>query len=459
MKDLLIGKGQILIEIVITVTLVSVFLIIAYYAFNSNQLLSLKAVNYLQAISLANNEIEKLRDFSRTNFSQIVNTTTTNGNFLIERIVSDIDASTKKVNLKVSWNFGQPQSLILTSYFVDWKNIAADDGSGGANGGGGTGLSGNWANPRILASVDFGLGVQGTDVNVKNNTVFVSAVSSNNAKPDLFIVDVSDPSNPSIKSSINTGPGVNSLAVKGNYAYLANNNNQNQLQIIDISNELAPSLIKQITLPNNNATPLSIFAFKNYVIISTGMSTAGKEVFIYDVNNPLSPSLVSSINIDKNVNDIFVYNNRLYLSAVDSFYIYDISNIASPVLLSNFMMLARTSDFSMSLFPVSNDLLLVGGALRLFFIDTSNLDSIRVISSIAVSNNKISDIYARENLAFLATSNANREFQIVNYGNINSPSLYAYLNFPQEATGIDYRNNLIFVSVRSNDALRIITSQ
>ena len=36
---------------------------------------------------------------------------------------------------------------------------------------------------------------------------------------------------------------------------------------------------------------------------------------------------------------------------------------------------------------------------------------------------------------------------------------YASLNYPQIGSGIDFDNNLVFMTARSNDALRIITSQ
>ena len=68
-------------------------------------------------------------------------------------------------------------------------------------------------------------------------------------------------------------------------------------------------------------------------------------------------------------------------------------------------------------------------------------------------------VVARDDLAFIASSNSNREFQVINISDPNNPSLWSYFNFPQVATGIDYEDNLVYVSVRSNDALRIITSQ
>jgi hypothetical protein len=454
------GKGQSLFEILVALVLVSIFLVTAYYVLNANQILSLQSSFFERALNLANNEIEKLKDLSKTNFSSITNSTSSYENFLIERNVTDLDSYTKKVEIKVSWEKPKAKSVSLISYLVDWKNIPIDDGSGGAGGGGGGGLSGDWRFPTTLSSIDLGPGNAGTDINVKFSTVFISSVAADEKKPDLFLIDVTNPRNPFIKSSLNTGKGINSLSVKQNYAYLAHNSNSQQLQIVNISNESSPYLVSSTTLPNNNTIPLSIFAFTlpsgqgNYLAITTQRSS-GNEVFIYDVSNPNSPILLSSLNFDADINDVFVLKDRLYLSS-NKIYIYNISNPSSPSLLSNLTL--PGNDIGYSLFPLSYNLLLVGGSRKLYFIDTSNLNNLNIISTYDAGG-KINDIYARENLAFLATSNPNTEFQIVDYSNINSPYLYSSYNFPQEATGIDYRNNLVFVSVRSNDALRIITSR
>ncbi len=456
MKVISIGKGQILVEILLVIFMFSLALLIVYQIVRSNIYLSENYFYYKKALDLGNNEFERLRDLAKTDFFQITNTTTQKDIFSIRRDVIDLDQYTKKVTLNISWNLNKPSSLSLTAYLVDYKHIPVDNGLGGANGGGGSGLAGDWSHPTTLSSIDLGPGNAGTDVNVKFNTVYISSVASDYKKPDLFIIDVTNPSSPSIKSSINTGKGANSLSINGNYVFLANNDTSNQLQIVDISNEFSPRLISSTTLPSNSSIPLSIFAFKNYVVITTANSSSGNEVFIYDVSQPQNPQYISSLNFDTDINDSFVLRDRLYLAG-DKIYIYNIATPTAPSLLLSGLPLPNNEKIY-SIFPVSYNLLLAGGNSKLYFIDTSDLNHPIIISSYNAYG-QINDIYARENLAFLATSNSNNEFQIVNYSSLNNPILYSSYNFPQNATGIDYRNNLIFVSVRSNDALRIITSQ
>ncbi len=455
MKVGLIGKnqGQSILEILLISFIVVTFLTLIYFVLNANLSLSQESYRYIKALNLANSELEKLQDLSKTNFNQIVSSSSTIDDFLIIRNITDIDAYTKKVEIKVQWLTNKEKNINLISYLTDWKNVPIDDGSGGATGGGGSGLSGDWKNPRTLSSIDLGPGNAGTDINVKFSTVFISSIASDEKKPDLFIIDVSNPQLPFIKSSINTGKGVISLSVKNNYAYLAHYADSQQLQVVDISNESNPILISSTTLPSNSK-PLSIFAFKNYVAIGTQYNSSKPEVFIYDISNPGSPTLIKTLDVNINVNDIFVLQNRLYLGG-EKFFIYDISDILNPNKIFEFLIANKTI---FSLFPISYNYVLLGTQDILYFLNTSNLSNSQIVGQYNAGG-KINDIYARENLAFLSTSNPNLEFQIVDYSNILNPQFYSGYNFPQEATGIDYRNNLIFVSVRSNDALRIITSR
>ena len=91
-------------------------------------------------------------------------------------------------------------------------------------------------------------------------------------------------------------------------------------------------------------------------------------------------------------------------------------------------------------------------------VNSANLGSLSVIGSYNTGG-QVNDIYIRDYLAFLATSNSTAEFQAVNITSKATPILHSSYNFPQLGTGITYRNNVVYMSVRSNDALRIITSQ
>ena len=71
----------------------------------------------------------------------------------------------------------------------------------------------------------------------------------------------------------------------------------------------------------------------------------------------------------------------------------------------------------------------------------------------------VNGLLTRECLSFLGTDDSNKELQIWNTSNPANINLWASFNFPQVIASIDYESNIVYVGVRSNDALRIITSQ
>ena len=134
--------------------------------------------------------------------------------------------------------------------------------------------------------------------------------------------------------------------------------------------------------------------------------------------------------------------------------IIDVSNPASPALIGSL----NLGEHVYGVYVKSESAVYVGGKTKFYIADATNPASVNVIGSIATGD-KVQDVATAGNLAFLATANSNKEFQVMDISTSTSPTLYSYLNFPQSATGVDYLNNIIFLSVRSNDALRIITSQ
>ena len=71
---------------------------------------------------------------------------------------------------------------------------------------------------------------------------------------------------------------------------------------------------------------------------------------------------------------------------------------------------------------------------------------------------EIKGIVVSNKFAFLITTESNKEFQVWNIS--NPPNIFnvSKFNYSQKTTGIDYEDNIIYVSNESNDALRIIYS-
>ncbi|MEK7495898.1 MAG: hypothetical protein AAB616_00290, partial [Patescibacteria group bacterium] len=133
--------------------------------------------------------------------------------------------------------------------------------------------------------------------------------------------------------------------------------------------------------------------------------------------------------------------------------VINVSNPASPAVTGSI----DVGDHAYCLYLNKENKTLTGEKTKFYIVNASSPSNMTILGSASIGN-KTRDIVSAGSLAFLATENPNAEFQVYDISNPASPSLWSSFNFPQMATGIDYEDNIVYVSVRSNDALRIITS-
>lgn len=466
MKEELIGKNkaQSTLEILIALFILTVSITAAIMISFGNQSMTIDTTSNNQAINISREELETNRALSRQDFSGLVSSSSTEDIYLKEIIVENIDSDAKKIISRVSWKTDplRPQKIELATIVSNAKIIIQSGGDTG-----GSCLSGDWKNPKTMGSVDLSPGNSATDLDVLNKIVYLTSEASSAAKPDFFIVDAANGENPYIVSSINTGPGLNAVDATANYAYVGNKDSNAQLQIIDISDKNNPILIKSFKLPDvsgSDAIGQSVFYWNSKIYIGTKKS-AGPEFHIIDVSNPLSPTALGNREFNADVNAIYVSGDTAYVatSANTELTILNISN-PSNITVSNDYDAPGDSENGKSLCFADNKLYLgrtLGGNHsdhhELHILDVSNSASPANLGSKDLATD-LNDLRIKDYLAFLGTSDSNKEFQVWNISDPANIFLWSAFNFPQVATGVDYEDNIVYISVRSNDALRIITS-
>ena len=187
--------------------------------------------------------------------------------------------------------------------------------------------------------VDIGAGNMSTDIEVRNGIAYITADSSSSSASDFFIIDSTDPSSPSIISSLNTGPGLSSIEIAGHYAYVTNISSLNQLQIINIKDRTSPSITAILKLPlppdfspASSTPPFASSIFYNKRLIYLGTSKwDGMEFSIIDVSIPSSPQYLGGFETNTLINNIYVRDGLAYLatSDINQIRILDIHNISS----------------------------------------------------------------------------------------------------------------------------------
>jgi hypothetical protein len=164
-----------------------------------------------------------------------------------------------------------------------------------------------------------------TDLEIRNGIAYVSSDSNISADPDLFIFDIKNISNVRLISSLNTGPGLSSLALAGKRIYASAPSTVAQLHTIRLDSLSTPVLENRyrLPLPYATATPAlgsSIFYNSRKVYLGTE-KWDGEEYNVIDVTKPNLPAKLSGYEIGSKVNEIFSYKSFSTERPVDFAYV------------------------------------------------------------------------------------------------------------------------------------------
>lgn len=452
-------SGQSVVEILIALAIFAMVISAIIAVSFGGQSLSLDAETANEALYIAEENLETAKANAKKDWNSIVNSSSTVEIYTHELIVQDISNFEKLVTSRVTWSTDpvRTQAIELQALLTALEVIADLGGDDG-----GDGLSGDWRNPQTLGSISLNpSGNQGTGLDVLDKIVYMTSSHASQASADFWIINATNGQNPSITSSLNTGKGLNSVDAADNYAYAANQSNSKQLQIIDISNALLPILVKEFSLPGvSDAEGLNLFYLADKVYIGTKVSS-GAEFHIIDVSSPATPSSLGSFEVGGDVAAVYVSGNTAYITtSIDSseVKILDVTAPANIVELGSFNSAGGADGLSLYL-----------NGLALYFGKKSSspeFQALDVLNPLAVEileeSNVDGDVLAlhqRDYLLFMCTGDSNDEFQVWNITDSENHAFWSSLNFPQLCADLDFEDNIVYAAVRSNDALRIITSQ
>ena len=464
--------GQSLLDVLIGLALVTIVIAFGIILVFGGQNVLTDRESSLEAQSLAAEGIDGAREVLHREWDEIADgtyglvfasgtwafsgTEDVSGAYRRKIAVATAGEDEREVKSEVTWqteNLRMLEVEYVTKVTI-WRTVLH---TGGDTGGGGP--SGNWQNPQSLGSADVGSGNQATDIDVVDKIVYISTAASSKSKPDIHAFDVLNPAMPILMDNIEVNAyAVESIDWNGNYVYGASTGVIPDLKIVEAANPnnlLFTGEYNVITFVN----ALSVFKDNQTVYLGTQKTSWNGELFSIDASNPGNPSQLDVYEANADANDIFVKDDLLYLPTSNDnkeLIVLDVSN-PSNLTEVGFLNLSGGVD-AKSIFVMSPDRVFVGVGNSLYVVDATNPAAMTVLGQIDAGGS-VNDIYAVGYMAFLATSNSNSEFQVINITDPQNPVLWSSLNFPQVATGVDYEDNVVYVSVRSNDGLRIITSQ
>ncbi len=157
------------------------------------------------------------------------------------------------------------------------------------------------------------------------------AYTADSNSGDVYVVDVADPTDPTLANTINNGDySFEALAMSGHYIYATSYENGN-LYVLDTSDPTNPTSVAAVPVAG---TLRMLTISGNYVYATTSINS---NIYAVDISNPASPAVVGMVATPAYVLDNIAASGN-YVYAVDydsdSLYAINATNPADPVLVS-----------------------------------------------------------------------------------------------------------------------------
>ncbi len=463
------SRGSATIEVVIAFAVMSLTMTAAIVITFGTQAVALETILNHEALTKTSEELEAAFANGQQTFSKLVSIAPANDGMYVKSItVDDLTRCLKKVTSLFTWQATpvRPQQVLLTTEISDRFGVLAN----------GTDCEAapplhDWIVPLSLGHTTFTPGVA-TGLDVLNGIVYMSS----NKSPGVRIADARHPGSPTLFTYANGfdlgSDGVNAIDAAKNingklYAYLAHNAATDQLQVIDVSDPENPAFVTARSLPGvAGAKPegWSVYYYDSRLYIGT-RRTVGREFHVFDVTDPTNPIWLGSRELNHNVNAIIVRDKIAYLATsgnVTDLIVLDVSDPSTGMPTIKNLDLSGNHD-GKSLYLLGMKLYfgkLTGSGPDFYVLDVSDPGhSIPLLAKLDLGTGALG-IRVVGHLAFVITSNPSNPFLVWDISDSSHPTRVNPVRFAvtQTATGIDYEDELVYISNQTNDALRIVYS-
>ncbi len=463
-------RGLILIEVLISIGLLSV-VSSSILVLITNQLSNIMRIReQTRMVMHAEESLEATRAIRDMNWNALMpgvhglayedglwsfsGTSDTETGFTRTVTVSAMNDNEKKISVELALHEERinPQTFELTSILSNWRNLS--------------GPWGNWEDPEFLGDpLDFGPGFRGIAVDIISNVLYLAGHGSVTTANELYAINVTDPGNPLVYGSINTGSGINEVAANGSetYAFAANADGRAQLQIIDISDKTNLTLAYEGQIPGNRSKGRSLDLIGDMLYFGTeGPDDA--EFYVIDVSDIQNPQVLSSVQIGNDINDTMAFGDYAYLACdVDDreLTIVDVSD-PNNATITALVDLPGTADAEGVYINGDQDVVYVArkqsGDAEVIAVDVSDPYNPQTVGELEYSLG-VESLYAAGDYLFVIAQ-GDEEFMVYDVSNLPSITYLAGLDIEGNVTPTDitYKSNIFYVTVFDREALHVITA-
>ncbi len=342
------------------------------------------------------------------------------GAFTRQITITSIDGRRKDITSVVNWvqNPRRNGTVSLSARLTNWVVNPA-----------------SWSTPARVGLFNNAGNNDGLKIQIQGNYAYVVLPG---ATPNFVVLNISNPTTPTLAGSMTLSGNPQNIAVSGNYAYVASSLDTQELQIINITNPAAPSLAGSYNAVGNS-DGLGVYILGTTVYFVRPAS-GDNELFIINASNPSAPTLLGSLNLNTQGNEVFAMGNYAYVSSsldAQELQVVNVTTPSSPT-LAGFLNLTGNDD-ALTIAGFSN-MVVVGrsnGDVTLINVTTPSSPS--VISTYNAGD-RVNDLALgnNNNYVFIACEATAGELKVLDITLPATPLLIGLYNNTDKLKGIAY---------------------
>ncbi len=266
------------------------------------------------------------------------------------------------------------------------------------------------------------------DVFISGEYAYVAAYNK------MYIIDLSDPSDPEIVGSFQTRYQFCNIFVSGGHAYVTDELHGG-LWIIDVSNPANP-VTKSYFHPGSGGSE-GIFVKDQCAYVAHG--SAGLQIL--DISSPGNPQKISYFETGGRLGSIVVLGDYAYTIGGTSLVIFDVSDPAHPEYHSSVLI----DDSYIVDLNICGDYAYAVGYFGLGIIDISDPDNPAVVGVYQTKNPW--SVFVKDRYAYMTTSDG---FHVIDVSNKSDPRQVWYYEAEDHANKVNIQGNYAYLTESSS---------
>ncbi|MFH1315309.1 MAG: hypothetical protein ABIH67_02820, partial [Candidatus Uhrbacteria bacterium] len=177
-------------------------------------------------------------------------------------------------------------------------------------------------------------------------------VRKSSGDDELIVIDASNPASPSELGTQDLGANANEIFVMGDYAYIASDDNSEELQVADISDLESIDIVGTYNA-SGNSDANTITGFTDRILLGR----ADGLLFLLDVSTPSSPSSLGSTDVGNATLDLAMGpdNDYVFVACDTNNQEFQVIDITNPPTLQTLSFLGASNDLHGIVYDADHD--------------------------------------------------------------------------------------------------------